>query len=178
MPLAYQEHYTVRDYANWQGDWELIQGAPYAMSPSPSISHQFCNGELYFQIKQALKTCEACHVLFEVDWEICDDTVVRPDVLIACNLQGEKLTKTPEMIVEVVSPTSAKRDEQVKFELYQREGVQTYMLVYPENQVAKVYVLKEGYYIKAGDFTNESFFFQVKGCGIEINFNQVWRQPD
>ena len=175
MSLAYEEHYTIRDYALWEGDWELIRGAPYAMAPSPSISHQYANGELYFQFKQALLNCNICTSLFEVDWQCADDTVVRPDVLIACNIQGEKLTKTPELIVEVVSPTSAKRDEGLKFELYQQEGVKTYILAYPEEKVAKVYRLHEGRYIKEADFTDEQFDFTIKECALNIDFSQIWR---
>ncbi|BBP44279.1 Uma2 family endonuclease [Thiosulfativibrio zosterae] len=176
MSLAYLEHYTIRDYAAWDGDWELIQGAPYAMSPSPSISHQRLEQSIAAQLFDGLKQCLQCEVLSEVDWQIAEDTVVRPDILIACDIQGEKLTQTPELIVEVVSATSAKRDEQIKFELYQKEGVKTYVLAYPEHQVAKVYVLKEGRFIKAGDFVLQTYEFEVKGCKLAVDFSQVWRK--
>ncbi len=175
MALAYTEHYSVRDYAQWEGNWELIYGAPYAMAPSPGISHQFSNGEIYFQLKQGLQNCKQCVALFEVDWQCSDDTVVRPDVLIACDIQGEKLMKTPELIVEVVSPTSAKRDELIKFELYQQEGVQFYILVYPEARKAKVFRLLEGRYIKEADFSLESFEFDIKECHLALDFGKIWR---
>ena len=175
MSLAYQEHYTIRDYALWEGDWELIRGAPYAMAPSPSISHQRLEKALLLLIDKSLHGCTSCEVIAEVDWQCADDTVLRPDVLIACNIQGEKLTKTPELIVEVVSPSSAKRDEGLKFELYQQEGVKTYILAYPEEKVAKVYRLYEGRYIKEADFTNEQFDFTIKECALNIDFSQIWR---
>ncbi len=42
MSLAekYREHYTIEDYKQWQGDWELIEGIPFAMAPSPFADHQ------------------------------------------------------------------------------------------------------------------------------------------
>jgi Uma2 family endonuclease len=175
MTLAYEEHYNVRDYVLWEGDWELIHGAPYAMAPSPSISHQRIEKAVMFQIDSTLRGCESCEVLAEIDWQSSDDTVVRPDVLIACNIQGEKLTKTPELIVEVVSPSSAKRDELTKFKLYQQEGVKFYILVYPDTRVAKVYRLHEGRYIKEADFSNEQFNFAIKECELSLDFSLVWQ---
>lgn len=175
MALAYTEHYTVRDYALWEGDWELIHGAPYAMAPSPTISHQRLEQEIAVQLYNELKNCSVCEVLSEVDWQSSDDTVVRPDILIACNVEGEKLTKTPELIVEIVSPTSAKRDELTKFELYQQEGVKFYIVAYPDEKVAKVYRLHEGRFIKEADYSNEQFDFTIRECDLTIDFSQVWR---
>lgn len=126
------------------------------------------------QMDQALKSCDNCEVLAEVDWQSSDDTEVRPDILIACNIQGEKLTKTPELIVEVVLATSAKKDELTKFEIYQQEGVKFYILAYPEEKVAKVYRLHEGRFIKEADFSNERFDFKIKECDVSIDFSQIW----
>jgi Uma2 family endonuclease len=175
MALAYNEHCTVRDYQLWEGDWELIRGAPYAMAPSQSISHQRLEQALSFQLFSQLQLCQDCEIIGEVDWLCSADTVVSPDLLIACNIQGEKLTKTPELIVEVVSPNSAKRDELTKFELYQQEGDKLYILAYPDEQVAKVFRLHEGRYIKEEDFVDEVFEFSVKGCELNIDLSLVWQ---
>ncbi|MBK1706481.1 hypothetical protein [Halochromatium glycolicum] len=43
------EHYTREDHQRWQGDWELIQGIPLAIAPSPGIAHQRVSGRLYAQ---------------------------------------------------------------------------------------------------------------------------------
>jgi len=43
MKVAYKEHYTAENYQEWEGDWELIYGEPYAMSPSPLYDHQHIN---------------------------------------------------------------------------------------------------------------------------------------
>ncbi len=175
MTFAYSEHYSVRDYQKWDGNWELIAGVPYAMSPSPSISHQRIEKRVLIQLDRHLNACTSdCEALSEVDWFVSDDTVVRPDVLIACEISGENLTQTPEIIVEIISPSTARRDELLKFELYQKEGVQLYILVYPDTKKAKVYRLTEGKYIKEADFSQKIFEFEIRACRILLDFSQIW----
>ena len=73
MPLAYHEHYTVDDYNKWEGDWELIHGAPYAMTPSPSLLHQRLKQKLSMMLGAQLQECPDCEVLFEIQiiWLVC-----------------------------------------------------------------------------------------------------------
>jgi len=175
MSLAYIEHYTVEDYKHWQGDWELVEGMPYAMAPSPIVTHQSINMKIARQLDELLDECDQCQALFEIDWTVCHDTVVRPDTLVICYEPDEKLTKKPEIIFEVTSPSTALKDEKVKFEIYEREGVAYYVLVYPEEKVAKVYELKEGRYIKLGDFSDERAVFGLDRCEIVFDFSKIWR---
>ncbi len=60
----FEEKYTVDDYMRWQGDWELIEGVPYAMAPSPRGRHQLVCLLISTQIEEKLRTCEEkCFVL-------------------------------------------------------------------------------------------------------------------
>lgn len=120
MSTAYSEHYTIRDYEAWEGDWELVYGEPYAMTPSPGISHQRLERKLLLQLDAGLSQCVKCEALSEIDWCVSDDTVVRPDIVIACDISGERLSKKPVLIIEIISPSIARRDELLKFELFQR----------------------------------------------------------
>jgi len=179
MTLAYQEYYTVDDYSLWKGDWELIEGMPYAMSPSPKVSHQISAGKILTQLNNSLDNqkdkCGGCHALMETDWQISNNTVVRPDVMIVCKEIKESVLVTPELIVEIVSVSSTKRDEQMKFDLYQQEGVLYYLLVYPEKKLAKVYINKDGGFQKIGDFSFETNEFQINDCYFPLDFSVVWR---
>ena len=75
------------------------------------------------------------------------------DVLVICyQPEGERLTRAPSLIFEVISPKTARRDEIIKFDLYRTEGVMHYVLIYPGSKKAKVYRLIEGEYRKVGDF--------------------------
>lgn len=174
---AYSEHYTVEDYRLWEGDWELIGGVPYAMAPSPAFVHQEVAGAIHGQLYEALETCPHCHALFEIDVEFSEDTVVRPDVLVICyEPEGDRLTRAPDLVFEVVSPKTARRDEVGKFDLYRAEGVAFYVLVYPEAKKAKVYRRMEGEYRKMGDFHDETYHFDLSKCAIEIDFSRLWKR--
>ena len=171
------ESYTVRDYLQWEGDWELIHGAPCAMAPSPGVSHQSASMLIARQLGEALDDCPNCQVLFEIDVEFAADTVVRPDVLVICyEPEGERLTRAPELVFEVVSNSTARRDEVTKFELYRAEGVSYYVLVYPEQRKAKAYRLVEGVYRKLGDFSDEHHVFELAKCAIDFDFARLWRR--
>jgi len=176
MPThAYTEYYTVEDYKHWHDEWELIYGVPYAMAPSPMVTHQSISGKIFLELNRSLEKCPKCQALFEIDWEISSDTVVKPDMLVICYEPDEKLTKKPEIIFEIASPSTVRRDETLKFELYQQEGVAFYIIVYPDNQVAKVYALKEGKYLKVGDFSDEKYIFTTDKCKIDFDFSKIWR---
>ena len=175
MPnTAYLEHYTADDYEQWEGDWELIYGAPYAMSPSPSISHQRVAKRLLVLLDAQLQDCPLCEVLSKVDWHCADDIIVRPDIVAVCEVEGENLVQTPELIIEVVSPSTVKRDEQIKFALYQGKGVKNYILVYPQERKMIIYQLTGGRYRKVGDDKTESFDFRVRDCSVRLEFERVW----
>ncbi len=172
---AYTEHYTIEDYRHWEDEWELIYGVPYAMAPSPMVTHQSVNLKISRQLSEKLDNCPDCQALFEIDWEIYSDTVVRPDTLVICYEPDEKLTRKPEIIFEIASPSTVMRDETLKFELYQQEGVTYYIIVYPDNRVAKVYKLQEGRYIKVEDFADETYTFVLEKCAIAFDFSGIWR---
>lgn len=175
--LAHQyiEHYTIEDYNHWEGNWELIYGIPYAMAPSPIVTHQSILGKIFLELNQSLEYCSVCQPLFEIDWEIASDVVVRPDILVICYEPDEKITRKPELIFEIASPSTVKRDETLKFDLYQQEGVAYYAIVYPDKKTAKLYKLKDDRYIKVGDFADENYHFELQTCKIDFNFSKIWR---
>ncbi len=169
------ESYTVADYQAWEGDWELISGQPLDMTPSPGVLHQRIGSAVHAYLYSALQECPSCEVLFEIDVEFSQNTVVRPDLVVICYpAQGDRLTRTPELIVEIVSPERARRDEVIKFDLYRQEGVRHYILVYPEAQKAKVYNLTGNEYMKVGDFYDEKYSFVLSKCRFDFDFARIW----
>ncbi len=173
------EYYTYDDYIQWEGDWELIDGIPYAMAPSPMKTHQNLAYELFFRIREQLeeKDCQDCEVLGEFDYKISNNTILRPDIVFTCHETHERyLTKAPQIIFEVISPSSAKRDEIYKFSLYEKEKVKYYVLVYPDDLKAKIYKLKDGKYDKEGDFTQEVYDFKDSECEIKLDFKKVFKR--
>ena len=176
MKPAYLPHYTVHDYEHWEGDWELIDGIAVAMSPAPVINHQYVNGAFFRHLDEQLENCAKCHPLQESDWRIYEDTVVCPDTVVVCYKSDKFLTKRPELIIEVLSPSTARLDQTTKFELYQTEGVPYYILVDPKKLIAKVYQWQQGRYIKIDDFINGRCPLKIGDCEFEFDFDLVFNR--
>ncbi len=172
-------HYTYADYTQWEGDWELIEGVPVAMSPAPSVEHQSLASEIIRQLGNQLEGCFPCRVLGEVDYKVEEETVVRPDVLVVCKpVSGAYVAQTPELIIEVVSPSSIRKDERIKFMLYEQEKVPYYVLVYPHDRRAKIYRIRADRYTKVGDVSMEPFTFDDLPCPLTLDFAQVFSTLD
>jgi len=89
MSVAEILNYTYKDYEMWEGEWELIDGMPVSMAPAPARIHQSIASELFYYLKQALdEECQACEVLYEVDWKISNNTILRPDIIFTCDDDG------------------------------------------------------------------------------------------
>ncbi|MCO1603937.1 Uma2 family endonuclease [Desulfosporosinus nitroreducens] len=160
--------YTYGDYVNWSEDerWELINGIPYNMTPAPSTEHQRISRKLALQFANYLvgKTCEVFYSPFDVRLPLANEkdeeitTVVQPDLAIVCdrNKLDEKGCKgAPDLIIEIISPATAKKDMQEKFLLYEQNGVSEYWLAFPLDRVVDVYVLnKDNKYQRSGLYQN------------------------
>jgi len=175
--LDYLKHYTYDDYKLWEGKWELFEGFPVAMSPAPMINHQAIANLIAYQLTDTVGECERCFVLSEEDYKLSEDTVLRPDVVLICDEPHDAyITKAPEIIVEVISKSTAKNDETYKFEKYEAEQVLYYVIAYPDELRAKVYKLIDGKYRKEGDFSKEKYNFNETLCKASIDFEKVFKR--
>ena len=175
MTARYIPRYTYEDYKQWQGDWELIDGIPIAMAPSPMSEHQLILVEIAKELSLVLEGCEECYVVAEEDWIVDDETVVRPDISVVCGKLEDFIRKPPYLIVEIVSTSSAHKDERVKFALYEEEKVEYYILLYPKACKARIFRLRDGKYDKVGDFIEE--VAELEGeCPITIDFAKVCKK--
>ena len=172
---VYQPHYTYEDYLHWEGKWEIIDGMVYAMAPAPMPIHQNISANIAAELRTALRECESCRAYLPVDWKISEDTIVQPDNLVLCYPpKNSYITKAPALIFEVLSPSTAQKDEHLKFEIYEREGVLYYVIVNPKDRMARVYRLQDGRYVKALDAIDEIFQFNLKACEISFDFSRIW----
>lgn len=177
--LEHLPHYTYEDYKIWEGNWELINGIPYAMSPAPSIYHQRINRKLINAISESLKSCNTCEAFMPIDWKINEDTVVQPDVSVICNLneEGKFITQAPKIIFEILSPSTAKKDQNIKFDLYESNGVKYYVIVNPLKKVVEIFELTNGKYQKIKETSEEAFSFDLQNeaeCSFSLNFKETW----
>jgi Uma2 family endonuclease len=179
LKLEELPYYTYEDYERWNDSekWELIYGIAYAMSPTPVIKHQSISNKIARYLDEALQNCDKCQSLLPVDWKISDDTIVQPDNLVICHkpMNEKYLRKAPKIIFEILSKSTAKKDNELKYNLYEKEGVSYYVIVDPDENLAKVYELKDGRYIKVCDATDETVEFSLKECGkISFDFSKIW----
>ena len=158
LPLRKEEaRYTYADYLTWDDDerWEIIEGVPYLMSPAPSTDHQGVCGELFRQIANFLlgKPCRVFIAPFDVRLfpkdDESDDTVVQPDIVVVFDrskLSRRGCAGASDMLIEILSPTSIRRDMFEKLQLYKKAGVREYWTVNPEAKTVWVMILKDGEY--------------------------------
>ncbi len=152
--LKDNQTYTYADYLTWpdNGRYELIEGHAYCMAPAPTLAHQDVAGELYRQVANQLlgKKCRAFIAPVDVrlpepnNADASIDTVVQPDVFVVCDpgkLKRRGILGAPDWIVEVLSPSTAGRDQILKRQLYEHHGVREYWLVHPTDRVLTVYRL-------------------------------------
>jgi Uma2 family endonuclease len=157
LQLDLERQYTYADYLTWLDDKrrELINGFVKLMSPVASKMHQLISGNLHGILWDYLrqKNCRVFHPPFEVriiekgkkeDNEI--KTVLQPDIFIVrdmAKLDEKGCLGTPDMVIEIVTPFSAKKDTKDKYNIYEQAGVNEYWLVYPHEQTVHVFVLSE-----------------------------------
>ena len=182
LPLK-KESYTFADCLTWPENEriELIDGEAVMMS-LPSTVHQKISGELFRQLANFLegKKCEVFPApfgvrLFEKDGDSPEnvDTMVEPDISVICDrdkLDRHGCKGAPDLIVEILSPSTQRRDRLIKLELYQRAGVREYWLVSPEEQTVQVLLLTNGLLLphelyKKGDIAKVNV---LEGCFLEL----------
>ena len=185
MPLPKDnQRYTYADYCTWDGDerWELIDGVPYAMSPAPTWRHQGVSSNLHGQLYSFLKGKP--YKVFAAPFDVrlnaddYDDTVVQPDLVIICDsskLDGTGCIGAPDMVIEILSPSTSSRDKVLKFYRYQEAGVREYWIVDPDSKTVSAHVLKNGeYMVRAYGETDTAPVYVLEGC--EISMEDVFAQ--
>lgn len=181
---ARQAHYTFADVLAWdEGEnIEIINGEAFMMA-TPSRIHQKISMELSRQLANYLegKSCEVYPApfgvrLFEQNGDSPGnvDTAVEPDISIVCD--RSKLDKygckgAPDMIIEILSPSTRRHDRLVKLNLYQRAGVREYWIVDPDNESVQVFTLDNGALKIHEDYGREDVakVNVLDGCFIELS---------
>lgn len=168
------EKYTYNDYKLWKGDWELINGYPVAMSPSPKRTHQWFATNFIFLTIDFLKQNKAncnCEVYSELDWIVNDDTVLRPDCMIVCgDFKEDYLTFPPALVLEISSHSTRLRDRNTKFNLYEMYGVKYYIIADCDKTTVEVFELTNNKYQQ----TLAAVFQLTEKCIINIDVLNLW----
>jgi Uma2 family endonuclease len=153
---------------------ELIDGE-LIVSPSPVPKHQKGIGKTYLLLSALQKIIGGEAYLSPIDVFLDDENIPQPDVLwIApdgkCKVGDKYLIGAPDLIVEVLSPGTEKRDRGTKFLLYEKFGVREYWLIQPVEEYVEIFVLENGVFKRLGLFEPGQMFVSpvLSGQMIEV----------
>lgn len=184
--LDFNKIYTFSDYFTWKFKErvELIKGRIFKMSPAPSTYHQQISISISARLYQFLKNskCRVFTAPFDVRLKKPNEketyTVVQPDIAVICDsskLDEKGCIGAPDLIVEILSPHSSKKDLNEKYELYEESGVIEYWVIHPAEETLLIYSLNsDGKYIPSRLFHNESVVKSNVITGFELNMKDVF----
>ena len=194
--LDLTKSYTYADYLTWKFTErvELLWGKIKKMTPAPSTRHQQVLGELFVNIKSKLEKnrCQVFIAPFDVRLPLEDDkgeavrNVVQPDITVICDIS--KIDErgcygAPDLVIEVISPSSSRRDLKEKLDLYEKSGIPEYWVVDPYLGVVQVFIADKGSgYRNLKPVTAEDVISAATIPGLEIDmkdiFPDILREPD
>ena len=193
LALKREKRLTYGDYLKWDDKqrWELIEGVAYDMSPAPLREHQEVLINLATQFANFFKgkNCKVYPAPFDVRLPENEDekdedilTVVQPDIVIVCDkskLDRRGCRGAPDLIVEILSPSTSKKDMKDKYFLYQKHGVKEYWIIYPGERFVTIHKLDENGKYQISD----SYFYGGKIKvdmfeGLIIDLNDVFPEEE
>lgn len=143
MPIHQpQKRYTYQDYCTWPDEerWEIIEGIAFNMSPAPSTAHQRILLNLSGLLWTALQEKKCIPFIAPTDVVLAEDTVVQPDIFVVCDrdkITEKNIQGAPDLVMEILSPWTEKKDRREKKIAYERHGVREYVLVNVEGRFAE-----------------------------------------
>ncbi|MGI2323692.1 MULTISPECIES: Uma2 family endonuclease [Methylococcus] len=179
--------WTYADYRTWPEEerWELIGGEAYDMCPSPSTTHQSVSFQLglvlgnFFRDRRCRVLAAPVDVLLPSSDEADElvDTVVQPDLLVICDrgkISERAVRGAPDLVVEILSPSTAKKDEGVKRDRYEQAGVAEYWLVHPVDHTVFRYALMNGRYGRPEVFGAGDAMASTRFPGLLVVWDEVF----
>lgn len=171
--------FTYNDYVGWPDDerWEVISGEAYAMTPAPSIRHQLISQYLSTAFGVFFKGggCKTFPAPTDVVFD--EQNIVQPDLLVVCDkskITEKNIQGAPDLVVEILSPSTALKDKREKKALYERFGVREYLIVYPAEELVERVVLTDGCYGVADLFGWEEVLTSAIFPELRLNLWEVF----
>jgi Uma2 family endonuclease len=162
VPGPSQGQWTYADYAAIPDDgkrYEVVKGVLY-MSPSAIPPHQDISLEIAAYLRQFVKLTGRGLIFAEMDVELTPGDVLRPDVLVVLKehysrIGSSHIIGAPDLVVEILSPSTMSSDFHEKRDAYERAQVPEYWIVSPGERVVQLFVLEKGLYRSFGAFQGD-----------------------
>jgi Uma2 family endonuclease len=179
-PSAALGPYRLEDYERLPPEprCELLAGRFY-VTPSPSVLHQIVAPLLWKMLDALAERTGGLALPAPLDVVLADHSVVQPDVIYLSaerrGLSKERIVGAPDLLVEVLSPGTARRDRGRKLQLYARSGIREYWIVDPlERQIEFLVREGEAFRVELPDGTYRSRVLPK----VYLNIPALWRQVD
>lgn len=189
--VPYGHEYTYADYLKFQFEEmvELIKGKIYRMSPAPRVVHQAISRNLEIEIGSFLKgkKCLIYNAPIDVVLPIANKkrnkatTVVQPDICVICDpiiVEDKAIFGVPNWIIEILSQSTAKKDMNEKYQVYEEAGVGEYWMVSPEYQTVEVFLLENGKYSRKALLGSTDTFNPFTLPDLTINMQEIFTQTN
>lgn len=172
---------TYKDYAAMPEDerYELIDGVLILVA-SPNREHQSIQFELSLVVGNIVKA-EDLGWVFNPPFDVVFTTheVVQPDLVFVSKEREHIITDAniqgaPDLAVEILSPSSVRRDWQDKFRMYERHGVKEYWLISPEMRTAWLFSLRDGAFVEVGVYGEDDIMVSPALGEFSLELSEVF----
>ncbi len=178
-----QEKWTYKDYLALPDDgqrYEIIEGVLYVTN-APSFDHQYTVVEILRQMSNFALENKLGRVLtapFEI--HLSEHTrPVQPDVFFIKtenlpDYDAKFIEDAPDLVVEVLSPSSIRTDQHIKFSAYEKASVPEYWIANPKTRSVEVFTLSGGEYALLGQFANDEVIESAVLTGLTITTSTLF----
>ncbi len=187
MATKAQIKFTYEDYKSLpyveRQRFELLEGELIPMAPSPNTEHQEIARELFRPLEEHIRSHNLGKIYFApldvVLGEPSDEQVVQPDILFVSTARAEiigeeEIRGAPDLVAEILSPSTAEKDRGFKRTLYARHGVQEYWIVDPDARTIEVLALGQRGYERAGLYHKGETLESPLLPGLQIPLDQIF----
>jgi len=165
---------------------EVLDGQVIGMTPSPTVKHQQVQRELLTELTIYLRGKECA--VFGSPIDVClfahrntpDDEIqdwLHPDLVVVCDkdkITTRNIVGAPDLVIEILSPSTARNDRVTKFHRYEKAGVKEYWIVDPLNEYIEVYERQESRFQLAKLYTKEDMLQTSLFEGLKIDLTVVF----
>lgn len=181
MPAVKEKH-NIKDYKL------LPEGSPYqliegelVMTPPPGTLHQIIARNLFIKISALVEKNSAGLLLFApVDVYFDDENAFQPDIVFVSKqrrdiVKDDGIHGAPDMVIEILSPSTAYYDIKKKYKLYEKFGVREYWIVDPEMKSVELYSLTQGKFQMSAGLSEQGTVKSGILEGCEMSLEDIFR---
>lgn len=182
VPPTRRTGLTYADYCALPDDglrYEILEGMLVA-EPSPRTAHQRFSGNLFAALHGYIRG-RRLGAVFAAPFEVilAEKSVVVPDLVFVTRerigiITDRGVEGAPDLIVEILSPGTARRDRVAKLRLYARHGVRHYWLADPDARIVEAFELVEGAYMVVASLAGDETFEPALFPGLALSLGELW----